>query len=166
MHRCKADVGDFVDGGECGHDIFPDGGTFDFLAVFAPLFFQFAQHVINRLLAHRTLGAGDPNAAFEFGAAIRFARAVAFDHNERRHFLALERSEAMLAFFTLTAPADGAAFFGIAGIDNSRVVVFAAGTVHEGMIAGKLVRVTLASVMNYELRITNYDKLAWLITRQ
>ncbi len=130
VHGCEADVGNLVELGERLHHIHPDGQRCHFLLVRRPLLFQCREETINLFLRHRTLGAAEPDAAFQLATAVGLARAVTLHDNQVAELLPLERGEAVTALGALTPPPNRPTFLRDAGIDNGRVFMLAAGAVH------------------------------------
>lgn len=134
MNGGKTDIRDFIQLAERVHNVLADGDTAYLLLVFSPFFFEIRQHLIDVFLRYRTLGAREPDAAFQLAATVGLTRAIALDDDERRELLTLERGEPMLTLAAFAPTANGATFFCDARIDNGRVVVFTAGTVHKRRI--------------------------------
>jgi hypothetical protein len=121
----ETDVGYFVEFFEGGHDVFADGFAADFLALIGPFFFEFIEEVGDLFDCDWAFAAGFPDAAFQLFAIVGFAGLVFFDYQEICEFWAFESGEAEIALIAGAAAADFSVFIGVAGIQNSRVIVFA-----------------------------------------
>lgn len=134
MDRRKADVCHFVYPLELFHHVVSNGGATYFLFICTPFFLELGEQLIYLLLADRALGTRKPDATFEFRPTIGLTGAVTFNDNERRKLLAFEGGKPVVALCAFPASTYSSAVFRHTRIDYSRIVTFAAGTVHGGNV--------------------------------